>query len=99
LAISKKEILIFKAESKIKGLILFELSKLNMYLRFWWVDKMYRNQHIGAFLYHSLMNLAKGTKRQMHWVISTNDNAIKRYKHYGYIAESLYDYVLLNKKV
>ena len=40
-----------------------------------------------------------GTKRQMHWVISTNDNAIKRYKHYGYIAESLYDYVLLNKKV
>lgn len=45
------------------------------------------------------MNLAKGTKRQMHWVISTNDNAIKRYKHYGYIAESLYDYVLLNKKV
>ena len=59
----------------------------------------HRNQHIGAFLYHSLMNLAKGTKRQMHWVISTNDNAIKRYKHYGYIAESLYDYVLLNKKV
>ena len=99
LAISKKEILIFRAESKIKGLILFELSKLNMYLRFWWVDKMYRNQHIGAFLYHSLMNLAKGTKRQMHWVISTNDNAINRYKHYGYIAESLYDYVLLNKKV
>lgn len=99
LAISKKEILIFRAESKIKGLILFELSKLNMYLRFWWVDKMYRNQHIGAFLYHSLMNLARDTKRQILWVISTNDNAINRYKHYGYIAESLYDYVLLNKKV
>lgn len=99
LTISKEGILIFRAEGKIKGLVLFELSKQSLHWRFWWVEERYRDQHVGALLHHSLMNLAKGTKRQMHWVVSTNDNAIKRHEHYGYVAEPLYDYVLLNKKI
>jgi hypothetical protein len=40
-----------------------------------------------------------GTKRQLFWVIQTNENAIKRYIHYGFNSENLYDYILTNKKI
>ena len=36
----------------------------------------------------------KDTKRQIFWVIRTNENAIKRYKHYGFNEENMFDYVM-----
>ena len=42
---------------------------------------------------------SRGAKRQLFWVIKLNENAIKRYRHYGFKSENLFDVVLTNKKV
>ena len=44
-------------------------------------------------------NLSSNARRFIFWVISTNENAIKRYEHYGYSKENLYDYVFINKEL
>lgn len=92
-------LLVYRDEVGIRGFIIYELQGLTLYLRYWWVDPECRNLGIGAKLYHSFFNRGKNTKRQIHWLIETNDNARVRYEHYGYKKERFYDYVLLNKKI
>lgn len=92
-------LLLFRDSGVIRGFIIYELRGVTLYLRYWWVSPSCRNRGIGAKLFHSFLNRGKNTKCQIHWLIATNDNARVRYEHYGYVAEPLYDYVLLNKKV
>lgn len=50
--------------------------------------------NIGSKLFNSFMYEGRNTKRQLLWVITHNINAIKRYVHYGFKPEKLFDYVL-----
>ena len=38
-------------------------------------------------------------KRFILWVVATNENAVKKYQHYGYAADGLIDHVLANKMI
>ena len=96
--IQKHSILIFREGDAIQGFIIYELQGLTLFLRYWWVNPSYRNRGIGSKLLHSFFYRGKNTKRQIHWIISSNHNAQIRYEHYGYAVEPLYNYVLLNCK-
>lgn len=72
---------------------------MTWYLRYWFTSSKYRNQGVGAKLLKSSLFLAKETKRQILWVISENENAIKRYEHYGFKRELMNDYVLIKKGI
>lgn len=91
-------LLVYKNGGNINGFIIYEIQGVTLYLRYWWVDPSCRNKGIGAKLYHSFFNRGRTTKRQIHWLIESNENARVRYEHYGYTAENLYDYVLTNRK-
>lgn len=97
--INERHIMIYESEGKINGFMIYDLIGLTSYLRYWFVHPEHRNAKIGSILLNNFFTESNKTKRQLFWVIQSNDNAIKRYKHYGFVPENLYDYVLTNKNI
>lgn len=97
--INRKQVLVIKDGSNLCGFIIFEVTGVTWYLRYWFTSSEYRNQGIGAKLLKSSLFMAKDTKRQILWVISDNENAIKRYEHYGFKRELMNDYVLIKRSI
>ena len=93
------QVLVLKQDGKLAGFVVFELSKVSLYLRYWFVHPDFRNQGVGSLLLNRYFYEGRNTKRAQHWVICTNENAIKRYRHYGYTEENMFDYVLTNKDI
>lgn len=93
--ITDKLVLVYKVEHRIVGFIIYELLGVTLYLRYWFVHPDFREQKIGSDLFTHFLDRGKDTKRQLFWVIDSNDNAIKRYEHYGFVSEKMYDYVLV----
>lgn len=96
--IDKKQIYLYKKDSEIAGMIIFELTPMAFYLRYWFTNPKFRNMGIGSVLYKKVMFDSKNIKRQMLWVVSDNENAIKRYEHYGFKLDSLVDNVMIINK-
>lgn len=90
-------ILVYKNDDRVVGFIIYELLGITLYLRYWFVSPEFRELKIGSRLFEAFMYEGRNTKRQLFWVIASNENAIKRYEHYGFRAEELYDYVLIKK--
>lgn len=95
--VCQHSVLVYEKEGKVCGFIIFVLTSSTSYLRYWFVLPEYRELKIGSKLFNKYMHLSRETKRQMHWVIANNHNAIKRYKHYGFKSEDLFDFVLIRK--
>jgi len=89
-------ILVYKIYNSIGGFIIYNLSGMTLYLRYWFVSPEYRNMRIGSKLFNAFLEKGCLTKRQILWVLATNKNAITRYEHYGFTYENLYDYILIN---
>ena len=79
---------------QIAGFVVFELNATTLYLRYWFTHPDYRDRKVGSRLLRRFFEEGKDTKRQLFWVIRTNDNAIVRYKHYGFTEENMFDYVM-----
>lgn len=93
----KQRILVCKENSRIVGFLIYELNRSTLYLRYWFVHPEYRDKKVGSSLIRRFFYEGRETKRQLFWVMCSNNNAIKRYRHYGFIPENLYDYVLILK--
>jgi ribosomal protein S18 acetylase RimI-like enzyme len=96
--ISKGNILVCKQKDKIIGFIIYDLNGVTLYLRYWFVHPDYRDQKIGSKLFNFFYHKGQNTKRQIFWVIESNENAIKRYKHFGFTEEKMFDYILIKNK-
>lgn len=95
----REQLLVIKDGDKLCGFLIFEISgKTSWYLRYWYTSPEYRNQKVGAKLLRTALVIGKDTKRQQLWVISENENAIKRYAHYGFQKELINDYVMIKYK-
>ena len=92
-------VLIFipKIENKIAGFLIYELTTTTLYLRYWFTHPDYRDRKVGSRLLRRFFEEGKDTKRQLFWVIRTNENAIVRYRHYGFVEENMFDYVMQYK--
>lgn len=89
-------ILLCEEEGRIIGFLIYEQNASTLYLRYWFTHPDFRNRKVGSRLLRRYFEEGRNTKRQIFWVIRTNENAIKRYKHYGFKEEDMYDYVLTN---
>lgn len=92
--IKQKHVLVCEEREQVAGFVIFELSALTLYLRYWFTHPDYRNRKVGSKLLRRFFEEGKNTRRQLFWVIQTNENAIKRYKHYGFKDENMYDYIM-----
>jgi len=90
----EKRILVCEENGFIMGHLIFELNATTLYLRYWFTHPDYRDNKVGSRLLRRFFEEGKDTKRQLFWVIRTNVNAIKRYKHYGFSEENMYDFVM-----
>ena len=95
----REQLLVVKEKNELCGFIISETAgKTSWYLRYWYTSPEYRNQGVGAKLIKTALVKAKDTRRQQLWVISDNENAIRRYEHYGFKREPINDYVMIKKK-
>lgn len=87
-------VLVSEEQGRVVGFIIYELNTSTLYLRYWFTHPDFRNKKVGSRLLRRFFEEGKDTKRQLFWVIRTNENAIKRYKHYGFIEDNMYDFVM-----
>lgn len=97
--IEQDSILLYEEQGKIAGFIIYDLKTTTLYLRYWFVHPEFRDLKIGSQLFKEFLKRGQHTQRQLFWVIQTNENAIKRYLHYGFKAEKMYNFVLINKHI
>lgn len=91
-------LLVCREKDVVVGFVLFDIIGVTSYLRYWFVHPDYRNKKIGSKLLHRFFYESRTTKRQLFWVIESNDNAIKRYVYYGFKPENMFDKVLIYRK-
>jgi ribosomal protein S18 acetylase RimI-like enzyme len=91
-----KRILLYTDNITIQGFLIYELIGITSYLRYWFVHPDHRDKKIGSALLRRFFSEGKNSKRQIFWVIESNDNAIKRYEHYGFKKEGLLDCIMIN---
>ena len=92
-------ILVYKIQNQVAGFIIYQLVGVTLYLRYWFVSPLFRDRKLGSKLFNYFLSKGKDSKRQIFWVIQTNENAIIRYKHYGFKEEKMYNFVLTNKNL
>ena len=89
-------VLVCEEEGKTAGFLIYELNATTLYLRYWFTHPDFRDKKVGSRLLRRFFEEGKTTKRQLFWVIRTNENAIVRYKHYGFVEENMLDYVMVS---
>lgn len=97
--ISSGHIIVYGANGSVEGFLIYDSAPSSWYLRYWFVSPEYRERKVGSALIKEGMHRGKDAKRQMFWVIETNENAIKRYEHYGYNKEKMTDTIFIRKDV
>ena len=95
--VGRKQLLVMKDGDKLCGFLIFEITGVTWYLRYWYTSPDYRNKGVGACLLKTSLLYGAKTKRQILWVIADNENAIKRYEHYGFKKENMNDYVMVKR--
>ena len=93
--IDSRRVIVKRADDKIAGFIFYDLSPSTLYLRYWLVNPEFRNHGVGSELFHEYNRRGVACKRHILWVVEDNENAIKRYEHYGYRNETMKDYVFV----
>jgi ribosomal protein S18 acetylase RimI-like enzyme len=92
--VDKKQLLVYKDKDTIGGFLIFDSTITTAYLRYWFVHPDFREQKIGSKLIMQFFEINRKAKRYLFWVKEDNENAIKRYAHYGFKNENLKDLIL-----
>ncbi|MDD5309569.1 MAG: GNAT family N-acetyltransferase [Deltaproteobacteria bacterium] len=94
-AIAQGCILVVRDGARLAGLLFFERTGLTAYVRYWLVARAFRDKGVGARLMHGFFARCPDARRFILWVIADNENAIKRYAHYGFKPDGLVDQVMI----
>jgi len=97
--INAGQVILFRETNIIQGFLIYEITGVTSYLRYWFVHPGHRDKKIGSVLIQEFFKRCAGTKRQLFWVIRSNENAIKRYIHYGFLPENLIDNIYTNRNI
>ena len=89
-------VLVCVNNDNVVGFLIFEMSPSTLYLRYLFTLPEFRDRKVASRLLRKFFEVGKMTKRQILWVVEANDNAVKRYRHYGFNEENMHDFVLTN---
>lgn len=94
--IAHDNIKLYKSDKNvILGFVIYERQGKSLHLKYWWVSPNMRNLGIGSSLMSSFFCAGDETQRQYLWVFDDNENAIKRYRHYGFEFDGTIDAITL----
>ncbi len=97
-AIAQRSIILVRRSDEPGGLLFFETAGLTSILRYWHVSERCRDQGIGARLIRTYFRLCRAGRRIILWVITSNDAAIAKYRHYGFQSEGLVDTIMIKRR-
>lgn len=98
-AIDAREILAVKCDGSLAALLFFETQGLTSTLRYWVVAKQFRSHRFGSALIRYYFEAQKAVRRFILWVTADNEDAVTKYRHYGYNPDGLVDHVLVNEMI
>ena len=98
-AVEYRQVLVVKRNGKLAGLLFFETQGLASSVRFWAVAENFRGQRVGSALMQHYFRTQAAVRRFTLWVDAHNENAIQKYRHYGYAPDGLIDHVLANRMI
>ena len=96
-AIAKGTVLIMRQASELAGILIHDTTGLTATLRYWHVGEQFRNQGVGSRLIRAFFRLCGGGRRILLWVIEGNENAISKYRYYGFRNDSLIDNIMVRQ--
>jgi hypothetical protein len=97
--IEARQILAIKCEGTLAALLFFENQGFTSTVRYWVVAERFRSQRLGSILMRHYLAAQSAVRRFILWVTADNDNAVSKYRHYGYAPDGLIDHVLVNRIV
>ena len=98
-AVKNRQILVARRDGALAGLLFFESQGFASTVRFWTVAEPFRALKVGSALMHCYLKAQKTARRFTLWVSASNENAIEKYRHYGYAPDGLLDCVLANEMI
>jgi ribosomal protein S18 acetylase RimI-like enzyme len=98
-AVDREQIFAVRLEGTLAGLLLFETQGVASTLRYWLVAEPFRARHVGAALMRHYFSTHAAVRRFLLWVVASNDNAVQKYRRYGYAPDGLVDHVLASRPI
>ena len=98
-AVTNRQILVVKKDGLLAGLLFFQTQGFTSTVRFWLVAEPFRAFGIGSALMRHYFATQTSARRFLLWVVATNENAVQKYRHYGFAPDGLIDHVLVNEKI
>ncbi len=95
-AVKDRQILIANDHNTLAGLLYFETQGFTSLMRYWLIAEAYRDRHFGSVLIRRYLTEQNIVRRFILWVIDGNENAFRKYQHYGYSPDGLVDQVMAN---
>jgi ribosomal protein S18 acetylase RimI-like enzyme len=98
-AISGRQIALVKSDGAIASLLFFETQGFTSTIRYWVVAERFRSKRFGSALMRHYFAAQGSVRRFVLWVVGTNADAIRKYRHFGYAPDGLVDHVMANRMV
>jgi hypothetical protein len=98
-ALSERQVLAIKSGGDLAAMLFFETRGLTSTVRFWAVATPFRCRRFGAASMRYYFALNSVVQRFILWVTETNDTALDRYRHYGYVPDGLIDQVMVSPAI
>jgi GNAT superfamily N-acetyltransferase len=98
-ALDARQILAVKWEGALAALLFFETLGLTSTIRYWVVASQFRSHRFGSALIRYYFGAQSAVRRFILWVTASNEDAVTKYRHYGYNPDGLVDHVLVNEMI
>jgi hypothetical protein len=98
-AVAAGQIFVVRMDDTLAGLLFFETQGMTSTLRYWLVTEGFRDRHVGAALMRHYLATQSAVRRFLLWVIASNDNAVQKYRRYGFAPDGLVDQVLVSAPI
>jgi ribosomal protein S18 acetylase RimI-like enzyme len=98
-AIAARQVLVVKRDGTVGALLFFETQGLTSTIRYWVVAQRFRSHGFGSVLMRHYLTAQSAARRFILWVTADNENAVLKYRHYGYGPDGLVDHVLVNELI
>jgi ribosomal protein S18 acetylase RimI-like enzyme len=98
-AVAARQVLAVKRQGILAALLFFETQGFTSTVRYWVVDQRFRSHRFGSALMRHYLAAQSAVRRFILWVTADNEDAVLKYRHYGYAPDGLIDHVLVNEMI
>jgi hypothetical protein len=98
-AIESRQILTIRHDGQLAALLFYETKGFTSTVRYWLVAEQFRSRRFGSALMRYYFASQSAVRRFILWVVANNENAVQKYRHYGYAPDGLVDHIFVNEMI